>query len=102
MKRSVWLLALSVFDEKGPSDSEKSGDRVKTDRRDAAALARLFRSGDLTPVYVPEVKDEAIRDLSRGREDAMQDLKVAKQRLKSFLLRQDIRYSGRSSSMLLT
>ena len=76
---------------------KKSGDRVKTDRRDAAALARLFRSGDLTPVYVPEVKDEAIRDLSRGREDAMQDLKVAKQRLKSFLLRQDIRYSGRSS-----
>ena len=76
---------------------KKSGDRVKTDRRDAAALARLFRSGDLTPVYVPEVGDEAIRDLSRAREDAMLDLRDAKQRLKAFLLRQDIRYSGRSN-----
>jgi len=75
----------------------KPGDRVKTDRRDAAALARLMRSGDLTSIYVPRVEDEALRDLSRGRDDAMQDLKRSKRRLKSFLLRQDIRYGGRAN-----
>ena len=47
----------------------KPGDRVKTDKRDALTLARLARSGDLTPVYVPQVADEAIRDLARARED---------------------------------
>jgi transposase len=77
----------------------KPGDRVKvkTDRRDALALARLMRSGDLTSIYVPLVEDEALRDLSRGREDAMDDLKRSKRRLKSFLLRQDIRYEGRAN-----
>ncbi len=47
----------------------KPGDRVKTDRRDAVMLARLIRSGDLTSIYVPGIEDEAIRDLSRGREE---------------------------------
>ena len=61
----------------------RPGDRVKTDRRDAIALARLMRSGDLSAIYVPAVADEALRDLSRGREDAMQDLKRSKRRLKS-------------------
>jgi len=75
----------------------KPGDRVKTDRRDAVALARLMRSGDLSAIYVPRVEDEALRDVSRGREDAMQDLKRSKRRLKSFLLRQDIRYEGRAN-----
>ena len=74
----------------------KSGDRVKTDRRDAVQLARLLRSGDLTSVYVPEPGDEAIRDLCRAREDSMADLKAAKFRLKSFLLRHDIRYTGKA------
>jgi transposase len=73
---------------------KKPGDRVKPDRRDAVQLARLMRSGDLTPVYVPTVEDEAIRDLSRAREEALRDLKTAKFRLKAFLLRQDIRYTG--------
>ena len=76
---------------------KKAGDRVKTDRRDATLLARLLRSGDLTPVYVPTVEDEAIRDLTRAREDALRDLKAAKYRLKAFLLRQDIRYEGRAT-----
>lgn len=76
---------------------KKSGDHVKTDRRDAVKLARTMRAGDLTAVYVPQVEDEAIRDLSRAREDAMKDLKSAKLRLKSFLLRQDIRYEGRAN-----
>jgi transposase len=70
------------------------GDRVKTDRRDALQLARLLRSGDLTPVYVPCPDDEAVRDVSRAREAAMQTLKAAKFRLKAFLLRHDIRYTG--------
>jgi transposase len=76
---------------------KKPGDRVKTDRRDAVQLARLMRSGDLTPVYVPQVEDEAIRDLSRAREDALRDLKAAKFRLKAFLLRLDIRYTGQAT-----
>ena len=76
---------------------KKSGDRVKTDRRDAVQLARLMRSGDLPPVYVPTVEDEAIRDLTRAREDALRDLKAAKFRLKAFLLRHDIRYTGRAT-----
>ena len=52
---------------------KKAGDRVKTDRRDAVQLARLMRSGDLTPVDVPTVEDEAIRDLSRAREDTLRE-----------------------------
>jgi transposase len=85
-----WVVAPSLI-------PKKAGDRVTTDRRDAVQLARLRRSGDLTPVYVPQVEDEAIRDLSRAREDAIQDLKAAKFRLKAFLLRQDLRYTGRAT-----
>ena len=56
----------------GPSlIPKKAGARVKTDRRDAVQLARLMRSGDLTPVYVPTVEDEAMRDLTCAREDAI-------------------------------
>jgi transposase len=87
---TCWVVAPSLI-------PKKSGDRVKTDRRDAVALARLMRSGDLTPVYVPSVEDEAIRDLSRAREDTLSDLKAAKFRLKAFLLRHDIRYTGRAT-----
>jgi transposase len=67
---------------------------VKTDRRDAVQLARLARSGDLTAVYVPEPDDEAMRDLSRAREATKRDVTMAKQRLRSFLLRHDVRYDG--------
>jgi transposase len=63
---------------------KKAGERVKTDRRDAVQLARLARSGDLTPVYVPKVDDEAIRDLTRAREEVISDLTDAKFRLKAF------------------
>ena len=85
-----WVVAPSLI-------PKKPGGRVKTHRRDAVQLARLLRSGDLTPVYLPEVEDEAIRDLARAREDAIRDLKAAKNRLKAFLLRQDIRYEGRAT-----
>jgi transposase len=76
---------------------KKPGDRGKTNRRDAIKLARLMRSGDLTPVYVPKVEDEAIRDLCRAREDTIRALKAAKFQLKAFLLRHDIRYTGRAT-----
>ncbi|HSF34008.1 MAG TPA: transposase [Candidatus Tectomicrobia bacterium] len=69
---------------------------MKTDRRDAVQLARLMRSGDLTPVDVPAVADKAIRDLARAREDATRDLMAAKNLLKAFLLRQPSRYAGRA------
>jgi len=68
-----------------------AGDRGKPDRRDAMPLARLLRSGDLTPVDVPTVADEAIRDVSRAREDTLRELQAAKLRLKAFWLRHDIR-----------
>jgi transposase len=84
-----WVVAPSLI-------PKKSGDRVKTDRRDALQLARLARSGARTVVYVPKVDDEAIRDLTRAREDALSDCKDAKLRLKAFLLRHDIRYTGRA------
>jgi transposase len=87
---TCWVVAPSQI-------PKKAGDRVKTDRRDAVQLARLLRSGDLTPVYIPSVEDEAIRDLVRAREDVLRDLKAAKVRLKAFLLRQDIRYEGRAT-----
>ena len=75
---------------------KRPGDRVKTDRRDALQLARLLRAGELTAIHVPGIEDEAVRDLSRAREDALRDLKSAKFRLKAFLLRQDIRYEGKA------
>ena len=71
---------------------KKSGDRVKTDRRDAMSLARLYRSGELTAVYVPREDDEAVRDLSRAREDAVNASRVARQRLGAMLLRLGYRY----------
>jgi transposase len=66
---------------------KRSGDRIKTDRRDALSLARLHRAGELSPVYVPRVEDEAMRDLVRAREDAKNAEKKAKQQLGGFLLR---------------
>jgi transposase len=69
----------------------KPGDRVKTDRRDALKLARLLRNGDLTPAWVPDEEHEALRDVTRAREDAVQDLQRARQRLSKFLLRLELR-----------
>jgi transposase len=65
----------------------KSGDRVKTDRRDAEKLARSYRAGDLTPVWVPDAGHEALRDLVRAREAAQRDRMRARNRLSKFLLR---------------
>ena len=71
----------------------KVGDRIKTDRRDAEMLARLWRAGELTPIWTPDEEDEAMRDLIRTRKQTMDALKVAKQQLHSFLLRHGLRYS---------
>lgn len=76
---------------------KKSGSRIKTDRRDAEALARLYRAGELTPIYVPREDDEAMRDLSRAREDASKAQRTARQRLGAMLLRHGYRYPGRKS-----
>jgi hypothetical protein len=82
---------------RGPlPDPPKAGDRVNTNRRDASPLARLLRAGDLTPGYVPQVEDKAIRALTRARDDARRDLKTATHRLKAFRLRHAIRYTGRA------
>src|SRR5262249_39083180 len=69
---------------------KRAGDRVKTDRRDALKLARLLRSGDLTPIWVPDEAHEALRNLVRSRADAKADELRAKHRLSKFLLRQGI------------
>jgi transposase len=68
----------------------RPGDRIKTDRRDALKLCRLLRSGDLTPVWVPDEEHEALRDLVRSRSDAKQDEVRAKHRLSKLLLRRGI------------
>jgi len=74
---------------------ERSGNRIKNDRRDAQMLARLHRAGELTKVYVPGIEDEAMRELTRAREDGKGLEKRAKQRILAFLLRQGYRYAGR-------
>jgi transposase len=75
----------------------KAGDRVKTDRRDATSLARLERGGELTYVHVPTPEDEAIRDLIRARQDAKRAETRARQQLLALLLRNGIRYAGRTT-----
>ena len=80
-----------------PSKTErKPNDRIKTDKRDAKNIAKLFRNGDITEVRVPPALDEAVRDVCRARTDASDDLARAKQRLNAFLLRNGFRYSGKS------
>ena len=80
-----------------PSKTErKPGEKIKTDKRDAQKLAKLFKNGDITPVRIPPELDEAVRDVCRARTDATDDLSRAKQRLGSFLLRLGFRYSGKS------
>lgn len=74
---------------------KRSGDRIKTDRRDSQMLARLHRAGELRAIYIPDATDEAMRDMVRAREDAVVVGTQAKYRLKAFLLRQGRRYPGR-------
>jgi len=73
------------------------GKTQKTDRRDAQQLARLHRAGEMIGINVPDAVDETIRDLTRGRADVVDDLRRAKQRLKSFLLRHGYSYVGKAN-----
>lgn len=70
----------------------KPGEKKKTDKRDARKLADMHRSGHLTAVHIPDVDDEVVRDVCRGRTDAVNDLKSSKKQLLSFLLRNGYRY----------
>jgi transposase len=76
---------------------KKPGERIKTNRRDAIKLARSHRAGELSAVYVPDARDEALRDLCRARTDAVRDQRRSRQQLKALLLRLGYHYSGRSS-----
>jgi transposase len=75
----------------------RPGDRVKTDGRDCLQLAECSRAGQLSAVWIPDAGDEAIRDLSRAREDAVNSRVQARHQIKGFLLRHDVRYTGKTS-----
>lgn len=76
---------------------QKTGDRVKTDKRDAAKLARFLRSGDLTAIHVHDEQTEAMRDLERARDAAKNAERVARHQLSKFLLRHGRIYSGKTA-----
>ena len=73
---------------------KKPGERVKTNRRDAVSLVKQLRAGDLTAVWVPDPRHEAMRDLTRAREVAVEDLRCKRQQVSAFLLRQGLHYPG--------
>ncbi|MCC2684889.1 MAG: family transposase [Paenibacillaceae bacterium] len=86
-----WLLEMNVdCNVVAPTAMLQSNRRIKTDKRDAIRLAHLWRVRELTSIYVPTPEDEALRDLARAREDAVQDLNRHKQRLGKFLLRHQL------------
>jgi transposase len=76
---------------------KKPGDRVKTNRRDAVNLAKLLRAGELTAVWVPDPRHEAMRELSRARGAAVEDLRAKRQQVSSMLLRQGLHYPGKNT-----
>jgi transposase len=76
---------------------KKPGDRVKTNRRDAVNLVKLLRAGELTAVWVPDPRHEAMRDLTRARGAAVEDLRGKRQQVSSFLLRQGRHYPGQKT-----
>ncbi len=76
---------------------KKPGDRVKTNRRDALDLAKLLRAGQLTAVWVPDARHEAMRDLTRARGAAVQDVRMKGQQVSAFLLRLGRHYAGKTA-----
>jgi transposase len=76
---------------------QKPGDRVKTNRRDALGLVKLLRAGELTAVWVPDPRHEAMRDLSRARQAAVEDLRSKRQQVSAFLLRQGLHFTGKKT-----
>jgi transposase len=92
--RAQGLGCMVVSPSKTPRNA---ADRVKTDRRDALKLARLARAGELEAIHVPDALDEAVRDLVRAREDAVIMQRQVRQRLQALLLRNEIRYAGKTA-----
>jgi len=88
---------LPLRGDRALQDPQEIRDRIKTDRRDALKLASLARAGELVAVLIPDERDEAIRDLSRARVDAVRARLKARQQLKALLLRHGRRYTGKSS-----
>ena len=81
-----------------PSRTERNpNEAIKTDKRDAQKLAKLFKNGDITEVRIPPALDEAVRDVCRLRTDTMDHLSRVRQQLLSFLLRHGIKWSGKSN-----
>ena len=76
---------------------KKAGDRVKTNRRDAMSLAKLLRAGELTAVWVPDERHEAMRDLSRARQAVKKDLQGKRQQISSLMLRLGRIYPGKTT-----
>jgi len=94
--RELWALGASCMVAAPSKTPRRAGAQIKNDRRDADTLARLHRAGELTPVWVPDEATEAMRDLTRSREDSKYAQTRARQRLQSFLLRHGKRYAGKS------
>ena len=94
LARTAWERGVDVRVVAPGSIPKGSGDRVKTDRRDAIRLARLLAAGELSFAFVPSVADERFRDLVRAVEDIRGDLMRARHRLGKFLLRHGERYPG--------
>jgi len=100
----VWLRIATAGDDvacelrrgRASADSAESGERVKTNRRDARKLVELGRAGLLTAVQPPTPEDEAVRDLARARDDAREDLQRCRHRLGKLLLRRGLHYAGRN------
>ncbi len=95
--RCLWAHGLDCILVCPSKVPRKPGERVKTDRRDADDLARLYRAGELTGIYVPDPEDEAMRDLIRARFQVGKQQHRARQQLKMYLLRHNLRYGGQSS-----
>lgn len=95
--RQLWQLGAVCSVISPAMMPKKRGDRIKNDRRDAVALARLLRAGELTAIWVPDEDHEAMRDLVRARRQAKEDLVAARQMLLGFLLRHGRKYSGRTN-----
>ena len=75
----------------------RPGDRIKTNRRDAESMAKLLRAGELTSVWVPDERHEAMRELARARDAAQKDLRIKRQQISGFLLRGGLYYPGKKT-----
>lgn len=97
LQRALSTKGYSCGNDPASQVPRRAGDRIKTDGRDSIELAECSRAGQLSAIWIPDPGDEAIRDLSRAREDAVNARVQARHQLKGFLLRHDVRYTGKTS-----